>query len=105
MTFKDLSSGTDYTALTRDISEYGICLVLKEMLSPGTPVEVTLRLPDRDKPVKFLGDVVWSAYKYDHERNTKELPVEMGIQYVSIDTKDRSLLLQFVKLNPLPPNP
>ncbi len=53
--------GQDLTICALDISEGGVCLVLRSILATGTEVEVVLYGVDGRPPVKRLGRVVWSA--------------------------------------------
>src|SRR3989338_2165718 len=56
---KIVKTGKVRRALTRDISAGGLCFVTEEILEAGTALEVELKLPDREAPVRFLGEVAW----------------------------------------------
>jgi c-di-GMP-binding flagellar brake protein YcgR len=48
--------------LTQNISEGGLCLLLKNEISPGTVLEVQFTLPDEaHKQVKSFVEVVWQS--------------------------------------------
>lgn len=102
-TFKDLSTGAVQRALTKDISGSGVCLVTEEMLEAGTPLAIEVTLPDRDAPIKFLADVVWSMPMIDPQQPSSHPPAETGLRFVSIDPKDRTLIMQYAQLHALPP--
>jgi hypothetical protein len=46
-------------ALTQDISEGGLCLMLNRELPSGAILEIKLGLPGKTKPVETLAEVVW----------------------------------------------
>ena len=89
--------------LTKDISGSVICLVTAEVIEPGVPVEVELRLPDQETPVLFLGDVVWSLPIPPPTTHGGAPIVETGIRFVSISPKHRELIMQYARLHALPP--
>ena len=95
---KPLKTAKVRRALTKDISGIGVCLVTEELCELGTPLEVEMRLPDYDAPVKFLGQVMWSK-PIGEPRKGQPPTAEIGLRVVSIDPKDRSLLMQYAKLN------
>ena len=90
--------------MTKDIGGKGVCLVTvtEEEMAPGTPLAVEIRLPDRQAPIAFLGEVVWSMLLVEASARSKRPPAETGIRFVSIDPKDRALIMQFARLNALP---
>jgi len=56
----NLHSNKEGSAETRDISANGIGLFTEEDLSPRTPLEIWLQIPDRGEPLYTKGKVVWS---------------------------------------------
>ena len=72
-------------------------------MEQGILLEVELRLPDRDQPIRFQGVVVWSRLRIDEapERTT----AEADIQFASIDPQDRAALVQYAKVHALPSTP
>ena len=100
---KIVKTGKVRRALTRDISAGGICFVTEEILEPGTALEVELKLPDRDAPILFLGEVAWSRPIGPKPKSYQDPTAETGIKFVSIDPKERELIVQYAKLNAPPP--
>ena len=96
------------TALTKDISGSGVCLLTEQPIEVGTPVEVEVTLPDSEKPVRFLGQVMWSRAVGGADQRQPPAPgqppmaAETGLRFVSVDPKDRTLLVQYAMLNALP---
>ncbi len=83
---------------TKDISGSGICLFTKEVLTVGTQLQVTMKLPSQAQPVHFTSEVVWSeAYemigKTEHRRSA-----ETGVRFVEVAPKDREAIMQYVIL-------
>jgi hypothetical protein len=56
-----LDLGPNLARAVLDISETGLSLVVSATLDPGQEVSVTLDATTGGKPVKRLGNVVWSA--------------------------------------------
>ena len=100
--FKIITTGKVRRALTKDISAGGVCFITEELLEPGTALEVELKLPDRDAPIKFLGEVAWSRPIGPAPKSYQNPTAETGIKFVSIDPKDRALIVQYAKLNAPP---
>jgi hypothetical protein len=58
--YLDLESGREGEARTCDISAKGIGLVSGSELKARAPLEMWLKVPDRDEPLYTRGEVVWS---------------------------------------------
>lgn len=99
---KIVKTGKVKRALTRDVSAGGICFVTEEILEPGTALEVELKLPDREAPVVFLGEVAWSRPIGPQPKSYQNPTGETGVKFISIDPKDRALIMQYAKLNAPP---
>ena len=54
------NSDTEGLAQTQDISAVGIGLVTDRELLPRTPLDMWLQIPDKGKPLRIIGEVVWS---------------------------------------------
>jgi len=102
-TFKIVKTGRVARALTKDISAGGICFVTAGILEPGTAVEVEMKLPDSETPVRFLGEVAWSC-PIGHAKSYEDPTGETGVKFISIDPKDRALIMHYAKLNAPPPS-
>lgn len=102
-TVTNVTTGAVQQALTKDISGAGVCLITDDMIDTGTPLSIAFHLPDLGTPVTFLGDVVWSMLILAPGGSTKNPPAETGIRYVSIDPKVRAAIVQYARMNALPP--
>ena len=58
--FLDRYSNREIQAQAKDICAKGVCMVTKEELKPGTPLEMWLEIPDRGEPLYARGEVAWS---------------------------------------------
>ena len=103
MTFiKFPDTGKVRRALTRDVSAGGICLVTEELLKPGTPLEVELKLPDRDSPIRFTAEVMWSKPVGEPHKSYENPTAETGVRFVTIDPNDQKQLMLYAKVNAPP---
>ena len=86
------------TGFTNSISIDGVMVTIHDRLRIGTPknlpgklVKIRLSLPDQPEFPYFLGRIAWSTRV---EQNDKK-PIDIGIQFQYISTKDRDLLQRF----------
>ena len=86
------------TSLVKNFSAEGVRFVAEHPLEPGARLEVTLSLPDRREPIRFVGEVVWSAVSHAGDRAVAHGSHEVGVQFVQIDPKERALLMQYAML-------
>ena len=100
---KHLDTGKVRRALTKDISAGGVCLVTEELLKPGTTLGLQMKLPDRETPIMFTAEVVWSLPVGEPGKSYENPTAETGLQFVSIDPKDQALLKQYAATNAPPP--
>lgn len=101
-TFKLLCTGKVLRALTKDVWAGGICLITEGELEPGSPLELEVHLPDRPRPVKCLGEVVWSRSVDAPAKSDDRPTAETGVKFTSIDPADRTSLIQFAAMNAMP---
>jgi c-di-GMP-binding flagellar brake protein YcgR len=67
-------------ALSRDISEDGICLVSPYKIDIGQTIELTIHLPEFKKPAVVVGEIVRR-----NETDDPQYPYLMGIKFISIN--------------------
>lgn len=103
--FKIVKTGKVRRGLTKNISGVGICFVADEPIEPGEPLDVELQLPDRAAPITFSAAVVWSRPTGGPRKSYETPTIEIGVRFVTIDSKDVALLGQYAALNALPPEP
>ena len=78
---------------TRDIGAGGICLITNYAIPIGKSFDVKFYIPDKDRPVKVIGKVMWN------EKLEDENPIKYynGIQFVQINKNDKEFLLKYVE--------
>lgn len=97
-----LTTGKVERALTRDIGAVGVCIMTERVVEPGTQLAVELRLPDRETPITFLAEVRWSRPLSEPREAGTSMAAETGLQFVRVDAKDRSMMMQHAALHALP---
>ena len=104
MTFvKDPTTGKVHRALTKDLGISGICVATEETFNPGASLELELQMPDRQTPLVFTGEVVWSERIKDaKQQGFSAATCELGIKYVQIDPKDLLFMKQHIAMNAPP---
>ena len=100
--YKVPSTGQVRRALTRDISGGGLSCVTETLLKPGTALEVEVKLPDRETPITFTVEVVWSKPVGGESTNPQNQTAETGMKIVKINPKDQTLLVQYATLHAPP---
>lgn len=90
--------GTDQRgqSKTRNISGGGICFFAPEPLTPGAQIDMTMRLPGRDEPIRFSAEVVWSRLVESPGLASLDYRADVGVRFVTITPRDRVLILQHV---------
>ena len=76
-------------ALSRDISEDGICILTPEKVEIGETIALGIYLPDAKKPVDAVGEVVRR-----NETDDPHLPYLLGVKFTQIDPKIRDHILE-----------
>ena len=90
---------------TTNMSGGGLCLMLNEPLPPRTPLAIEVRLPNRDRPVTCVGEVVWCEWVPPKGDVPPHRSVEIGVQFLKIDPEDHEALLHYVRSELSPKSP
>ena len=101
--YRTLASDTPVEAASRNIGAGGICLFVKEPLQPGTRLEVTLTLPDRERPITVAVEVTWCQQYELIGRASGGRLIEAGVSFLSIDPQDREAIMRHCILSFSPP--
>lgn len=87
---------------TKDVSSAGICVFLEKPLPIGTRLDIHITLPDPERPVSCVGDIVWCD-AYEFVGATAQAPwVQAGVKLVQIDAQDHQRILRHVILHMQP---
>lgn len=103
VTYTVLPSTHERRTVTKNIGGGGICFFAEEVLAPGTHIRAAMRLPDRQLPVSFTAEVVWSeAYEVVGQTERRKA-VEVGVRFLEIAPEDQQAIMQHVVLSLKPP--
>ncbi len=79
-------------SLTRNIGGGGVRLLAKEDLRHGDLLELQIQIPNLEKTIHAVGEVVWFSLFKDREHESKEA----GVCFRDIDPKDLHHILEYV---------
>ncbi len=98
ITYSVLPAGAPQPATTKDISAGGVCLFADRELPQGTRLQVTMKLPDREAPVYFTAEVMWSEAYEMIGKTERTRAVEIGVRFVEIAPQDQEAVMRHVIL-------
>ncbi len=98
-TYAVLSSGDAQQAVTKNVSGGGICLFTAQVLTPGTQLQVSMKLPGREQPIHCTAEVVWSEPYEIVGKTESRRSVESGVRLVEIAPTDQAAVMQHVILS------
>ena len=94
-----VTTGERAGSLTKDTSGDGIGLFTEALINPGTVLNIEVKFPDRQQPVTFTGQVIWSG-KLIHDNPSKTThKFEAGLRFLKISPEDQQYVLRFSMLN------
>jgi type IV pilus assembly protein PilZ len=78
-----------------NISEHGIFIETREPKLPGTMINLRFQLPEGEKRIDVLGEVIWvNPYR---PGSGKDYNPGMGIRFVNLNEIDKDKILTLVK--------
>ena len=92
-------------ALTVNLSGEGLRFIAEHPLEPGTRLEIVLRLPEGEEPVRCLAEVVWSQMTGAVNRALPSHGAEVGARFVEIRPPDLALIAQYAAFYFAPAHP
>jgi c-di-GMP-binding flagellar brake protein YcgR len=81
----------DNNALTRNVSEGGVRIVVDEYIPANTRLALVLSFPFKNKKIRTFSKVVWS------KRHSIITRYDLGIQFIDITSNARKNLADFIK--------
>jgi len=57
--YREYCAHSEIPAVTSNICEEGLCIATKQLLLPGTDIDVVLRIKDNPEEIRRHGKVVW----------------------------------------------
>lgn len=91
------SDGNSETAPTVDISQGGICFMYSQPLPTDQEVKIQLKLLKKEKTIRARARVSWLK-KMDRLPGEKKEQYKTGLEFISMDNKDKKSLLSELKL-------
>lgn len=85
----------DKAALSRNISQGGICLIVYEEMSKGQMLELEFRFPRDMAPVKALGRVVWTS-EFTVGQGAAGRRLDVGVEFIKINQGDLEKVNNYV---------
>ena len=103
--YRLLPSAQPEATVTSDIGGGGVCLFLSEPLRPGTRLQVEIKPPDREQPIRFTAEVVWCEEYETISKTRRDRSIEAGVKFIQIEDDDQQAILSHVILSLKPPGP
>ena len=105
VSYTELPTGASKQTVSKNIGGGGVCLFADKTFGPGTHLQVAMRLPDREQPVNFTGEVVWSEAYEVIGKGGRQRSVEVGLRFLEISPQDHEAVMQHVILTLQPRRP
>ena len=105
VTYTVLPSGSPQQTTTKDIGGGGICLFSDRVLAPGTQLQTSMTLPDRERPAHFTAEVIWSEPYEVIGKSTRQRSVEVAVRFLEISPEDQEAIMRHVILTLQPRKP
>jgi uncharacterized protein (TIGR02266 family) len=86
------SQGGLCEASTETIGERGVFVATREVLSPGSLIDLEFALPDDESPIRVRGEVRWVSEPRDSVRGRPG----MGVQFKNLREPDRARIERYV---------
>jgi len=102
VSYKIAGTAKSGKSITHDVSAGGLRFIAEHPLEAGMRLEISLRLPEGDRSIAFLGEVAWTRATTTTDRALTGGSREIGVKFLEIDAKDRQVLKQYAVLF-LPP--
>ena len=105
LTFVTFPTGAVLRALTKDLGGGGACLLLEGLMDPGTPLELEMKFPDRELPLRCTAEVLWSKLSNEPTRGGYLSPpplTETGVRFKGLSAKEQSFIIQYTMINAVP---
>ena len=80
------------SAITKNISEGGICFVTWDKFEPDVLLRVELYIPGRDRPIKALVKVIWT------KKRKSRVGYNTGVSFRKVEKEDRNALTRYLLL-------
>ena len=86
------SDGHYFFDFCTDLSTGGIFIKTTRVKPIGSPIDITITIPDTKETLKISGEVLWTQ----KAGSTQTHGVGMGVQFVDMPDRSRELIQQFI---------
>ena len=97
-TYTVLSTGAVGQVVTKNIGGGGVCVFTEHVLAAGTRLQMALKLPDGERTVHCIAEVVWSEAYEIIGKTERRRAVETGVRFVEVTPQDQEAIMQHVIL-------
>jgi uncharacterized protein (TIGR02266 family) len=80
------------TEYTKNVSQGGIFISTRRNHEIGQSIELSLIVPDLDKPLRILGEVI-----HINSHNVPDDQAGIGVKFLDIDPESRAAVIGFIK--------
>ena len=101
---RNAATGQAWRVLSNDVSGLGARFTTEEQLEVKTPLEVKIKLPDQAASITCKAEVVWSRIVTPAQKSYEWPMTEVGIGFLDLAPKDRTVLKQYSAMNAPPPD-
>ena len=99
ISYSVLSAGEVKRTVAKNIAGDGLCIISEQLLSIGSRLQVVMKLPDREKEINFVAEVVWSEAYELIGKSERRKAAESGLRFVEISPEDKEAIMQHVILS------
>ena len=89
-------------SLTKDTSGGGIAFFTRDLVAPGTVVQLQLKFPERPKAIVCKAQVIWSGPLLREHTSKNDAGFEAGVRFLEIAPEDQRFILQYSTVNAPP---
>jgi len=81
-----------HKTVTKNISPNGARFTIKEELSKGAVLELTVKIPTKSKPIPIKAKVAWSRKETGQGKDT----YDAGFEFIEISEEDKGAFFQYL---------
>ena len=82
-----------HATCVKNISVGGLSLVIKESVRQGDLMQIQIRVPLLQEPVRVTGDVVWHSA---HHRDHSDAVLEAGVRFRDVNPAELNKILDYL---------
>ena len=83
----------EHKGVSKDISAGGLCLYAKRELTPQTPLDLEIEVPDDLKRIFVRGKVTWNQ-KVEADTETAQ-GIKTGVSFLDLKTQDAERIFRY----------